>query len=138
MNTNSIHKSLLLFAIAIFFTCFSNICSAQFSNTTKSILCAEPGKVKILTDFKAKLCEGTVYLNWLMPMEQEDCVFLIQKSYNNIEFETIGTKRGVGGDVKIDLLYCFSEKAELVPGSYIFYRICKITKDQQNPVYSEV
>jgi hypothetical protein len=80
-----------------------------------------------LKSFTASLVEGVVYINWRMKGEPDKSVFMIERSINGGEFESLGLKDGFAAPNKdIELLYCFQDITPLTGNNV--YRIKQFAK----------
>ena len=70
---------------------------------------------------------GKVYLNWLSKANSNDCIYVIERSIDGIEFEPVGLKEGIGSTV--ELLYSWVDTKPVNGTSQ--YRI-KQVNDQGN------
>jgi hypothetical protein len=68
---------------------------------------------------------GKVYLNWVIPANSNDCVYVIERSVDGDEFEPVGLKEGIGSP--IELLYSWIDNQPREGES--FYRIKQINME---------
>lgn len=87
-----------------------------------------------LVDFKAELENEKVYLNWITASEQNNDYFTIERSSDNITYETLLTKRGAGNSTT-RILY---EAIDEYPLKGISYYRLKQTDFDGKFSYSEV
>ncbi|MFH1320772.1 MAG: hypothetical protein ABII90_08990 [Bacteroidota bacterium] len=80
-----------------------------------------------LVDHSAKYLEGNVYLKWRVKGQTDDCMYLIQRSDNGRDFNTVGYKAGIGSLPQLLILYCYIDKTPLQGTSY--YRLMRIGWD---------
>ena len=59
-----------------------------------------------LVESNTRIIENRAFINWKITGLIKDCMFLIQHSVDQGEFETIEMKKGLGGDASITILYC--------------------------------
>lgn len=104
-----------------------NLLNAQMADSKGLVFAEIDSTCKVtctLVSFTAKQVEGKVYLNWVVNGLKEDCIYFIQRSRNDLDFETIGTKNGVGIEPDIDILTCYTDAKPLSGKTY--YRIATI------------
>jgi hypothetical protein len=68
---------------------------------------------------------GKVYMNWVTKANSSDCIFVIERSVDGIEFEPVGLKEGIGSP--LELLYSWVD-TKPVTGT-VHYRIKEINND---------
>ncbi len=90
-----------------------------------NILQANNSESGSITEYTTVYNSGKVFLNWSASNEQADCVYIIERSPDGVEFESIGVKEGIGTDV--ELFYSWMDNTPLEGFSY--YRVKKITRD---------
>jgi hypothetical protein len=76
---------------------------------------------------------GKVFLNWTAKNEPADCIYIVERSGNAREFQSVGVKEGIG--TSIELFYSWMD--ETPPDGFAYYRIKKIAKDGTQ-FYSQV
>jgi hypothetical protein len=68
---------------------------------------------------------GKVYLNWVVKSNSEDCIYVVERSSDGIEYEPVGLKEGIGSP--LELLYSWVDtKPE---SGDTFYRIKQINEE---------
>lgn len=68
---------------------------------------------------------GKVFLNWTAKNESADCIYIVERSGDGKEYESVGIKEGIGTNV--ELFYSWMDNEP--PAGYAFYRVKKIAKD---------
>lgn len=68
---------------------------------------------------------GKVFLNWTAKDEPADCIYIVERSSDGRQFESVGVKEGIGTNV--ELFYSWMDQAP--PAGFAYYRVNKITKD---------
>ncbi len=68
---------------------------------------------------------GKVFLNWTAKNEPTDCIYIVERSSDGRQFESVGVKEGIGTNV--ELFYSWMDQTP--PAGFAYYRIKKITKD---------
>jgi len=82
-----------------------------------------------IVEHSARAIDNKVFLNWKITGLTRDCLFFIQRSVNEDDYETLKVKKGIGGDVSLTVLYCYIDD-EQVEG-VVKYRVKQI--DFANP-----
>ena len=90
-----------------------------------NILQADQSGASAITEYTTVFNSGKVFLNWSASNEQADCVYIIERSPDGVQFESVGVKEGIGTDV--ELFYSWMDNKPLEGFSY--YRVKKITRD---------
>jgi hypothetical protein len=65
---------------------------------------------------------GKIYLNWVTQPNSTDCIYVIERSADGLEFEPVGLKEGIGAG--IELLYSWVDPKPVVGQNY--YRIKQV------------
>lgn len=68
---------------------------------------------------------GKVYLNWVAKGHSNDCIYVIERSLDGVEYEPVGLKEGIGSPM--ELLYSWVDSKPL-PGTSQ-YRIKQIDNE---------
>jgi hypothetical protein len=68
---------------------------------------------------------GKVYLNWVVPSNAPDCIYVIERSVNGIEYEPLGLKEGIQSP--LELLYSWVDTKPLEGVAQ--YRIKRVNND---------
>lgn len=76
---------------------------------------------------------GKVFLSWTSKNESEDCIYVVERSGDGRDFQSVGVKEGIGSE--IELYYSWIDQAP--PAGFAYYRVKKITKEG-NQLYSAV
>ena len=76
---------------------------------------------------------GKVFLNWTAKNEPADCIYIIERSGDARDFQSVGVKEGIG--TSIELFYSWMD--ETPPDGFAYYRVKKIAKDGTQ-FYSQV
>jgi hypothetical protein len=80
-----------------------------------------------LVNMKSTFAGGKVYTKWYVQNENEDGIFLVERSKDNVEFQVIGAKHGVG--VPSDLIIMYSYIDEDPGTGPVWYRLRKVYED---------
>jgi hypothetical protein len=65
---------------------------------------------------------GKVYLNWVSKANSNDCVYVIERSVDGVEYEPVGLKEGIGSPV--ELLYSWVDTKPVTGTAH--YRIKQV------------
>ena len=95
---------------------------------TPAKVSSTPGKLELAKQ-SIVFNSGKVYLNWVSKANSEDCIYVIERSIDGVEFEPVGLKEGIGSSV--ELLYSWVDTKPVNGTSQ--YRI-KQVNDQGNLV----
>ena len=79
--------------------------------------------------------EGKVYLRWMVRNDRKDGVYIIERSNDGTNFESLGFKDRVGSDKNIKLFYSWIDVAP--PTDEAHYRIMQVGVDRTY-TYSDV
>ncbi|GAB4294721.1 MAG: hypothetical protein Kow0068_19500 [Marinilabiliales bacterium] len=110
---------------------------SQFVVTNNNSFLRTENEKTVLNNLQAKYYNNLVYLKWTSSTTPEDCFFIIQKSYDGNNFETIGFKKIYGDTVKVNLLYCFKDTLKSESNAQVYYRIAKPV-DNEELLYSNI
>lgn len=121
--------------IVLFFI-FSYTAFSQHAMTS-GILLSENPENKDFVEFTAKKYDNTVYLKWVVTSDENDYTFLIQRSFDGVNYETLAIKSAFGAKVELDILYCYKDETGLMSTENMLYRICKIENIGNEITYSK-
>jgi hypothetical protein len=79
--------------------------------------------------------EGKVYLRWMVRNDRKDGVYIVERSKDGTNFESLGFKDRVGSDKNIKLFYSWIDVAP--PSEEAHYRIMQVGVDRTY-TYSDV
>src|SRR5262249_1291685 len=68
---------------------------------------------------------GKVYLNWVVPANSPDCIYVIERSLDGTEFEPMGLKEGIQSP--LELLYSWVDTKPMEGIAH--YRIKRVNND---------
>ena len=68
---------------------------------------------------------GKVYLNWVVPSNSPDCIYVIERSLDGIEYEPLGLKEGIQSP--LELLYSWIDTKPMEGMAH--YRIKRVNND---------
>lgn len=108
---------------------------AQTSTQPQSqILSAATNQAEVnIYNYSTVYNSGKVFVSWTSKNESEDCVYVIERSGNGKEYQSVGVKEGIGSE--IELYYSWIDQAP--PAGFAYYRVKKITKEGTQ-LYSSV
>ena len=93
----------------VYFTSFGNYSPAHHAGPEKGVEIT----TESIIESKAEKIDNKVFLNWRITGLVKNCMFLIQRSVNAGEFETIEVKKGICGDPSLTVLYCFLDNDQI-------------------------
>ena len=135
MKTRPIFLSISRFQFVVFFgiALFSINTHAQ---TTQTFVVAAPSEAPALIkddvdnfiSFSPVNVEGKVYLRWMVRNDRKDGVYIIERSDDGTNFESLGFKDRVGSDKNIKLFYSWIDVAP--PTDEAHYRIMQVGVDR--------
>ena len=76
-------------------------------------------------NYTAVYNSGKVFLNWTAKDEPADCIYIVERSSDGRQFESVGVKEGIG--TNIELFYSWMDQTP--PAGFAYYRVKKIAKD---------
>jgi len=68
---------------------------------------------------------GKVYLNWVVPENSPDCIYVIERSLDGVEYEPLGLKEGIQSP--LELLYSWVDTKPMEGMAH--YRIKRVNND---------
>jgi len=118
---------LFLIEIAVFLLLVfgSGSAKAQENNNRPMIAAVVPEQSSNILNYNAIYNSGKVFINWTAKNEPADCIYIIERSTDGKQFESVGVKEGIGASV--ELFYSWMDHTPLAGFSY--YRVKKIAKD---------
>jgi hypothetical protein len=84
----------------------------------------QPGKLEFVKE-SIVFNTGKVYLNWVAKSNSNDCIYVIERSADGIEFEPVGLKEGIGSP--LELLYSWVDTKPAAGTTH--YRIKQIDNE---------
>ena len=72
--------------------------------------------------------KGKIYVHWSVALEKVKGMYLIERSFDKLQWSIVGTKKGIGTNLPVFLTYFITDNIN-EPGTY-FYRITKFHKDK--------
>lgn len=93
----------------VYFTSFGNYTPGRHAGQEKGVQIT----TQSIIESTAEQIGNKVFLNWRITGLTKNCMFLIQRSINAGEFETIEVKKGICGDPTLTVLYCFLDNEQI-------------------------
>lgn len=84
----------------------------------------QPGKLEFVKE-SIVFNTGKVYINWIARANSNDCIYVVERSTDGVEFEPVGLKEGIGSP--LELLYSWVDTKPASGTSQ--YRIKEIDND---------
>jgi hypothetical protein len=106
---------------------------AQTARQNAIVSAAENQAAVNIYNYNTIYNSGKVFLSWTSKNEQEDCVYVIERSPDGQVFQSVGVKEGIGSE--IELYYSWIDQTP--PAGFAYYRVKKITKEGSQ-LYSAV
>jgi hypothetical protein len=112
----------ILLFVLVFFTIntFAQVPVAAVTMTHEN----QPKKLDLVKQ-TAVVNGGKVYVNWIAKSNAPDCIYVIERSDNQLEFEPVGLKEGVGSS--LELLYSWVDNKPATDATQ--YRIKQIDNE---------
>ena len=106
------------------------------AQTTQTFVVAAPSEAPALIkddvdnfiSFSPVNVEGKVYLRWMVRNDRKDGVYIIERSNDGTNFESLGFKDRVGSDKNMKLFYSWIDVAP--PADEAHYRIMQVGVDR--------
>lgn len=127
-ETGSSFRFLFLVEVMVFFMLItlSGKVSAQEATTAPMMQSAAYSQqATTIFNYTTIYNSGKVFLNWTAKDEPADCIYIVERSSDGRQFESVGVKEGIGTNV--ELFYSWMDQAP--PAGFAYYRVKKITKD---------
>ncbi|MEO5572008.1 MAG: hypothetical protein ABIT08_09620 [Bacteroidia bacterium] len=133
-KNGSAFKFLFLIEAIVFILMALSVTSGFAQNNPDQMLLASatanPGTIE---NYTTVYNSGKIFLNWTSKQEPADCIYIIERSGDAREFQSVGVKEGIG--TSIELFYSWMD--ETPPEGFAYYRVKKIAKDGTQ-YYSQV
>ena len=122
--------------ILLFLLVFATINTfAQAPTAAKAITTSEmEGKKLELVKQSAVFNSGKVYLNWIAKANAPDCIYVIERTDDQMEFEPVGLKEGIAST--LELLYSWVDNKPATSATQ--YRIKQINNEGALMAQSDV
>lgn len=120
--------------IAVFTILLSSNSFGQMApELNRSIPGAENTAKMNIYNYTTAYNSGKVFVSWTSKNESADCLYIVERSNDGSNFESVGIKEGIGSE--IELYYSWIDKTP--PAGFAYYRVKKITRDGSQ-LYSAV
>jgi hypothetical protein len=98
---------------------------AQTNQTTPMATVASNQASMNIYNYNTVYNTGKVFVSWTSKNEPEDCIYVVERSGDGKDFQSVGVKEGIGAD--IELYYSWIDQTP--PAGFAYYRVKKITKE---------
>ena len=95
------------------------------SRTTPMTATASTQAAVNIYNYNTVYNSGKVFVSWTSKNEPEDCVYVVERSGDGKDFQSVGVKEGIGAE--IELYYSWIDQTP--PAGFAYYRVKKITKE---------
>ena len=123
--TKKISTGLLIFATTLLSTVSYSQNSASNSVNEKVV-----EKNYELSSFVVNCLEGKVYVKWEVVEPSNECIYVVERSFDNKHYQPIFAKQSSKSPENIQLLHCFIDENPLAGASY--YRIRRLSNESIN------
>jgi hypothetical protein len=126
-NNGSAFKFLFLVSAVVFLMIVLSVSSgmAQQKDQKSSVFASNEINPGSIANYTSVYNSGKVFLNWTAKNEPTDCIYIIERSGDGRDFQSVGVKEGIG--TAIELFYSWMD--ETPPDGFAYYRVKKIVKD---------
>jgi hypothetical protein len=134
-NNGSAFRFLFLVEAIVFILMLASLTSgfAQQSDPNQMLLASTTPNPGTITNYTTVYNSGKVFLNWTAKNEPADCIYIVERSADSKDFQSVGVKEGIG--TAIELFYSWMDESP--PDGFAYYRVKKIAKDGTQ-YYSQV
>ena len=121
----SAFKFLFLVEVMVFFMliCSAGQMMAQERQSAPMVQASQ--QVTSIFNYTTVYNSGKVFLNWTAKDEAADCIYIVERSGDGRQFESVGVKEGIG--TQVELFYSWMDHTP--PSGFAYYRVKKIAKD---------
>jgi len=99
--------------------------SAQTVNNATPSFASNTEQNMNIHNYNTVYNSGKVFVSWTSKNEPEDCLYVVERSGDGKEFQSVGVKEGIGSE--IELYYSWIDQTP--PAGFAYYRVKKITKE---------
>jgi hypothetical protein len=142
MKTRPIFFSTSRFQLIVFIGIVFFSINVQAQSTQTFVVAAPSEAPALIKDdvdnfisFSPVNVEGKVYLRWMVRNDRKDGVYIVERSNDGTNFESLGFKDRVGSDKNMKLFYSWIDVAPPVDEAH--YRIMQVGVDRTY-TYSDV
>jgi len=116
----SISQKLVFVLIFIYITSFNNASLGSNFGLAERVNIA----TESLIETKSNTIEGKVHISWEITGLTKDCLFFVQRSVNDGDYETINVTKGIGGEADLTVQYCYVDAEQ--PGGVVKYQVKRL------------
>ena len=98
---------------------------AQSADDNPLVMTASTKSSVNIYNYQSIYNSGKVFVSWTSKNEPEDCIYVVERSGDGRDFQSVGVKEGIGAE--IELYYSWIDQAP--PAGFSYYRVKKITKE---------
>lgn len=120
--TSTITRMALMAAAAFLFA--NSAASAQQASANPMVQSGLHNTANI-NNYTTIFNSGKVFVNWTAKNEANDCIYIVERSADGSNFESVGVKEGVSSEM--ELFYSWMDSTP--PAGFAYYRVKKITHD---------
>jgi hypothetical protein len=127
-ETGSAFRFLFLVEVMVFFMLMSmssNLFAQEAKMTSMVHAASYTQQPTNIFNYTTVYNSGKVFLNWTAKDEPADCIYIVERSSDGRQFESVGVKEGIGTNV--ELFYSWMDQTP--PAGFAYYRVKKISKD---------
>lgn len=117
----------LVYMIAFLFLMLTsgNILAQETASKGNMMLASNTYAAGTIANYTTVYNSGKVFLNWTAKNEPADCIYIVERSTDGKEYQSVGVKEGIG--TEIELFYSWMD--ETPPDGFAYYRVKKIARD---------
>lgn len=98
---------------------------AQQTDPNQMLLASNTASAGTISNYTTVYNSGKVFLNWTARNEPADCIYIVERSIDGRDYQSVGVKEGIG--TAIELFYSWMD--DTPPDGFAYYRVKKIAKD---------
>ncbi len=127
-NNGTAFRYLFLVEVAVFFMLAFAVQNAmgQEARTNPMVQATDPMiQASNIFNYTTIYNSGKVFVNWTARNESADCIYIVERSVDGRDFESVGVKEGIG--TNMELFYSWMDHTP--PAGFAYYRVKKISRD---------
>lgn len=124
IRTKASSKKLFVYALELVLLYLLVFATMSALAQEPAVATQQPGKLQFVKE-SIVYNSGKVYLNWVAKGNSNDCIYVIERSADGVEFEPVGLKEGIGSP--LELLYSWVDTKPVAGNCQ--YRIKQIDND---------
>lgn len=121
-------KTIIIISLVLIFKI--SFTQSIIDNNNQFFIKNEDNKITTMTSLDYKVVEGKVYFNWKIKGEKEDCIYVIERSNDFVNYKSVGYIAGIGIEKDIELLYSCSDSINFKDVAY--YRLKQVNSNGTN------